>query len=317
MKRFFALAALAALTFSGCIKEDNTYKEWSKVQAGTYIHDWALTQNDIAMKPASMAIRLGMLLSEAAKQNPGVELKSVDLVNLAVNKISVMSKLFGGNIKIEFLETGYKMTFVENIQHPDGYYYKGSLLIATNGAAQLSETTAGAKWNVSLVDFYTLAYNSGSSSSSTITYENCNTSVYNNGEGGYTAEVNSARTYINENKQRSNWNATFQVKPANENLAYSDCAGKNFTVKGRGEGPAFVSFNYAGDATSLVYESEGTYRSQSAYLNVTETASLGGYGDYELSTYPAREVIYRWTYDEAKNTVSRIIYYNSFTYPKQ
>ena len=83
MNKLFATIVLAAFALSGCIKEDDSYKELLPLQPGMNIYNMTMTQNAVAMQPANAGIRLALLLAEAAKQKDSdTELKDVDLTKL-------------------------------------------------------------------------------------------------------------------------------------------------------------------------------------------------------------------------------------------
>ena len=58
MNKLFATIALAALAFTSCIKENNTWKEMRPVQPGMYIYEMTTNQDKLAMRPANAALRL-------------------------------------------------------------------------------------------------------------------------------------------------------------------------------------------------------------------------------------------------------------------
>ena len=84
MKKVLFVAAVAmSLIFSGCIKEDSTYKKLQPVQPGVNIYQGAMNQNFVAMQQANIGMRLALLLGEAKKQGK-VEVEDLD--NLVVDK---------------------------------------------------------------------------------------------------------------------------------------------------------------------------------------------------------------------------------------
>ena len=58
MNKLIATIALAALAFTSCIKENDTWKEMLPVQPGMYIYQLATDQDKLAMRPANAALRL-------------------------------------------------------------------------------------------------------------------------------------------------------------------------------------------------------------------------------------------------------------------
>ena len=103
MNKLIATIALAALAFTSCIKENDTWKEMLPVQPGMYIYQLATDQDKLAMRPANAALRLAMLLAEADKQ--GEDVLSADLKEIVVKKgdasIKVWETLFGAHTKLE------------------------------------------------------------------------------------------------------------------------------------------------------------------------------------------------------------------------
>ena len=155
MNKLFATIVLAAFALSGCIKEDDSYKELLPLQPGMNIYNMTMTQNAVAMQPANAGIRLALLLAEAAKQYPDTELKDVDLTKLKIegNSNSVISLLFTAGAKIERQDDGsYEITYNEDYQQPDGFYLKGSVLVRTNGAEQLKDAQVDKVWQVEIQD---------------------------------------------------------------------------------------------------------------------------------------------------------------------
>lgn len=49
MNKLFATIVLAAFALSGCIKEDDSYKELLPLQPGMNIYNMTMTQNVVAM----------------------------------------------------------------------------------------------------------------------------------------------------------------------------------------------------------------------------------------------------------------------------
>ena len=90
MNKLFATIALAALAFTSCIKENNTWKEMRPVQPGMYIYEMTTNQDKLAMRPANAALRLAILLAEAEKQ--GEDVLSADLKEIVVKKGDARSR---------------------------------------------------------------------------------------------------------------------------------------------------------------------------------------------------------------------------------
>ena len=74
MKKVLFVAAVAmSLVFSGCMKEDDTYKKLKPVQPGLNIYTGAMNQNIVSMQQANFGLRLAMLVAEADKQQKTID----------------------------------------------------------------------------------------------------------------------------------------------------------------------------------------------------------------------------------------------------
>lgn len=160
MNKLIATIALAALAFTSCIKENDTWKEMLPVQPGMYIYQLATDQDKLAMRPANAALRLAMLLAEADKQ--GEDVLSADLKEIVVKKgdasIKVWETLFGAHTKLERQGEDYLITYSDEAQLPDGFFMAGSVLVKTNGAKVLNQSSYSAPWTVEMQDLKVFAY---------------------------------------------------------------------------------------------------------------------------------------------------------------
>ena len=160
MNKLIATIALAALAFTSCIKENDTWKEMLPVQPGMYIYQLATDQDKLAMRPANAALRLAMLLAEADKQ--GEDVLSADLKEIVVKKgdasIKVWETLFGAHTKLERQGEDYLITYSDEAQLPDGFFMAGSVLVKTNGTKVLNQSSYSAPWTVEMQDLKVFAY---------------------------------------------------------------------------------------------------------------------------------------------------------------
>lgn len=151
MKKVLFVAAVAmSLVFSGCMKEDDTYKKLKPVQPGLNIYTGAMNQNIVSMQQANFGLRLAMLVAEADKQQ-----KTIDEVTVGSSNTLLKRQLLG-NAKVETTANGYKITFDADYADLDTYVRKGTLLINTNETALLKDATESKPWTVTFEDKLTM-----------------------------------------------------------------------------------------------------------------------------------------------------------------
>ena len=87
MKKVLFVAAVAmSLVFSGCMKEDDTYKKLKPVQPGLNIYTGAMNQNIVSMQQANFGLRLAMLVAEADKQQKTIDEVTVGSSNTLLKR---------------------------------------------------------------------------------------------------------------------------------------------------------------------------------------------------------------------------------------
>ena len=320
MKKILATLMLGAVAFSSCIKEDDTYKDLLPVQPGQYIQSYVTTQNRVAMQAANAGMRVAVLAAEVAKQHAEGK-EDVTLSTAEYNSRTVLSRLFNSAATIEEVTEGYKLTFNKYYQMPDGFYLSGSLVIRTGGADQLTD---GAVWNVEMQpDFKLYSYSSYGNTESQINMNGGVTRLSNNGDGSYTIRLtNIAAAVEGIGTTASNWSTEgegFVMRPrdAGVTLAYSSCAGKVFEVEGAASGTSIYTNIYGTGPISMEYRvTDALYVGQQIVSGTQECGFTSLY-DYDTSAYPAPDVRYVYTFDEANSKYSFKIYYNGYTYPKE
>lgn len=315
MNKFFATIALAALAFTSCIKENNSYEEIRPVLPGQSIYQYGMNQNILAMVPANAGMRLAMLLAEAAKQNPGTDLADIDLGTIIVSNKKVQDVLFRAGTKIERQTNGdYKITYDESIQMHDGLYMSGSILVVTNGVELLSDTGYGSAWSVEMQNLQGKLYGQ-TGMAEVYKMESGATRIYSDGGDSYHIEVSSFRASVNESSFSSNWGGSFTLTPEDASLAYSLCAGKLFNVEGSASGPTLFSQNNITNLGMSYELTEGRYQGLQI-VSGTQECRFTSYADYDTAVYPSPTVTYVWTLDTGANTYYWKIYYNGYVYPK-
>lgn len=319
MNRIFATLTLAALALSSCIKENDSYKDLLPVQPGQYIYSYVTTQDRVAMQAANAGMRVAVLAAEVAKQrgNAEEEAEEVTVANVKYNNRSVLSLLFNSGTKIEEVEQGYKLTFNKSDQMPDGFYLEGSLLVETGGKPELAD---GAVWSVVMQSDFKL-YSSSYSGETQINMNGGSTRIADNGDGSYTIQIsNIAAAIEGSSSGASDWSSMtgFTVRPSDDEvtLAYSSCVGKAFEVNGSASGYSIYSNMYGSSPLQMSYRvSDGLYIGMQI-VSGTQECEFSSPFDYDTSAYPAPDVRYVYSFDEASRRYSFRIYYNGYVYPK-
>lgn len=290
MKKVLFVAAVAmSLVFSGCMKEDDTYKKLKPVQPGLNIYTGAMNQNIVSMQQADFGMRLAMLVAEADKQQ-----KTIDEVTVGSSSTLLKRQLMG-NAKVESTTDGYKITFDSDYADIDSYVRKGVLLVNTNDAPLLSGATESKPWIVTFEDKLTMGYSGGDMQAITLT--GGSTTLYFVGSASaYGIGLAAQQSYVGKTEDlTSNWNGKFTVKPENVNFTYTDCAGKKFMVNGTASGRTFNTYDNVSATTMSFRMTDGEYYSSSRLYGGKVEASLGD--GYNPSLYPAKDVIVEFSVD--------------------
>lgn len=319
MNRIFATLTLAALALSSCIKENDSYKDLLPVQPGQYIYSYVTTQDRVAMQAANAGMRVAVLAAEVAKQRGNAEegAEEVTVANVKYNNRSVLSLLFNSGTKIEEVEQGYKLTFNKSDQMPDGFYLEGSLLVETGDKPELAD---GAVWSVVMQSDFKL-YSSSYSGETQINMNGGSTRIADNGDGSYTIQIsNIAAAIEGSSSGASDWSSMtgFTVRPSDDEvtLAYSSCVGKAFEVNGSASGYSIYSNMYGSSPLQMSYSvTDGLYIG-TQIVSGTQECEFSSPFDYDTSAYPAPDVRYVYSFDEASRRYSFRIYYNGYVYPK-
>ncbi len=314
MNKIFATIVLAAFALSGCIKEDDSYKELLPLRPGMNIYSLTMTQNSIAMQPANAGIRLAMLAAEAKAQNK--EVTAETLSGLTYEKTLLKTLLFGAESEIEEVEGGFKITYSENIQQADGFFLKGSMLVRTNGVEQLKDATNApeAQWLVEPQGLKVISF-SQYGNRQTANIDGGTTILYHNGGGSYTIEMSGIGANLDDSSNVSDWNGEFYLSGTDADLVYSKCRGKDFKLNGEAGGGSIYVFT-DNSQLRLGYElTGGVYRGHQI-IEGTQECSFKSY-NYDTAAYPSPDVRYVWSNSGGSPlTLYQKIYYNGYVYPK-
>ena len=318
MNKLFATIVLAAFALSGCIKEDDSYKELLPLRPGMNIYSMTVTQNTVAMQPANAGIRLAMLLAEAEKQkDSGTELKDVDLTKLEIEvgnkRYAVLNLLFTAGTKIERQENGdYKITYNGDYQQYDGFFLKGSMLVKTGGVEQLKDTHGSQVWQVEIEEGLTLSARSDIGTSTVVNMEDGSTTLYNEGLS-YTVSLSGISASFENSSVSSSWRGDFSLSSPNADLVYSECRGKDFKVSGDAGGYSMYTGIDSSNLSMSYYLSSGSVYRSGQIIEGTQECSFESF-NYDTAAYPSPDVKYVWSNDG--NKLYQKIYYNGYVYPK-
>lgn len=318
MNKLFATIVLAAFALSGCIKEDDSYKELLPLRPGMNIYSMTVTQNAVAMQPANAGIRLAMLLAEAEKQkDSGTELKDVDLTKLEIEvgnkRYAVLNLLFTAGTKIERQENGdYKITYNGDYQQYDGFFLKGSMLVKTGGVEQLKDTHGSQVWQVEIEEGLTLSARSDIGTSTVVNMEGGSTTLYNEGLS-YTVSLSGISASFENSSVSSSWRGDFSLSSPNADLVYSECRGKDFKVRGDAGGYSMYTGIDSSNLSMSYYLSSGSVYRSGQIIEGTQECSFESF-NYDTAAYPSPDVRYVWSNDG--NQLYQKIYYNGYVYPK-
>lgn len=318
MNKLFATIVLAAFALSGCIKEDDSYKELLPLRPGMNIYSKTVTQNAVAMQPANAGIRLAMLLAEAAEQHPKTELKDVDLTKLEIEvgnkRYAVLNLLFTAGTKIERQENGdYKITYNGDYQQYDGFFLKGSMLVKTGGVEQLKDTHGSQVWQVVIEEGLTLSARSDIGTSTVVNMEEGgSTTLYNEGLS-YTVSLSGISASFENSSVSSSWRGDFSLSSPNADLVYSECRGKDFKVSGDAGGYSMYTGIDSSNLSMSYYLNSGSVYRSGQIIEGTQKCSFESF-NYDTAAYPSPDVKYVWSNDG--NKLYQKIYYNGYVYPK-
>lgn len=310
----FALAALTALSFPGCMKSGSSWEDMQPVMPGMYIYQMALNQNVIAMEPASAGMRLAMLVSEALAQDPDYDLTK--LADVKASDKPVLTTLFNSQTEIEVIGTNdnvesYRIKFKEGMQQADGLVLSGSMLVRTNGAKSLAE---GGTWDIILEDVTaTSTSSSGGSQQTTKIYINGGMTRITNAGDVYAITISGLSSNFDESSITSSWSGNFKVTVPDATYTYETCAGKLFKLEGIASGQSMYAASELVPLSLSYSVSEATYAGLQI-VDGKQTCKLTNPLEYDPTAFPSSEVVYYWTLNELNNTVSCQISYNGSVY---
>ena len=197
---------------------------------------------------------------------------------------------------------------------PDGFFMTGSVLVKTNGAKVLNQSSYSAPWTVEMHNLKVIAY-SNTGLRSAFNFDGGETTLYFDGGDSYTIEASSFSIHLDNVDASSNWTGRYTLRAEDSSLAYSLCTGKDFKVDGGASGPTVYTSDVA-QSVGMGYElTNGVYRGMQIISGTQECRFLSPL-EYDTTKYPASSVTYEWSYDSSSNTIYQKIYYDGYVYPK-
>lgn len=323
--KLLSLAALSALTLVACSMDDDnggTVDPYANIRPGLAIYNAGVVQNSVAADPATVAIRLAMLLEEAADQE-----KKIDELEVIFrkNKVSLKALLLGGDTKVEESEEtqgDYLIRFVpSSTAILDPCRRDGSYLVRTGGVA-LSAATEAEAWQVEVASDIMYLHTGSQYTSSSFRLTDGETRLWRQEDGVYRFDLNGmAACFTVATQFVSDWSGSFCWGPSTEsdNLTYKDHAEDSYKFYGNARGNSFYAFNnrsatrmsyQVNETSALVYEPAKTVNASNP-TGGTEMIVLTDPSDYAAADYPAAAV--QAVYSVENNLIYTKLHYNGFS----
>ena len=322
--KLFSLAALAAFSLTSCMNDDNggSVDPYANIRPGISIYNASVIQNSVATDPAAAAVRMAMLIDEAAVQD-----KSFDELTVIFRKteISLKELLFGRGAMIEESEETpgeYRIRFVPSTPAVlDAYRREGTYLVRTGGVS-LSEATAENPWSAEIESEVMYLYGSNQYASTNYRLTEGQTRLWRQADGIYRIEFEGMASCFALTPQFvSDWSGSLCWKPSTEgdDLSFKNHGEDSFTMYGEADGNTFYAFNNASttrmsyqvsESTPLLYQPDKTL-SATKPTGGTETARLTSPGDYPAADYHSSSV--QVVYTVTNNAIYTTIHYNGVT----
>lgn len=322
--KLFSLAALTAFSLTACMNDDEngTVDPYANIRPGMAIYNAAVIQNSLATDPGAAAVRLAMLIDEAAVQN-----KTFDELTVIFRKTEIPLKqlLFGSGAMIEESEETpgeYRIRFVPSTPAVlDAYRREGTYLVRT-GDVPLAEATAENPWSAELVSEVMYIFGSNQYASSSYRLTGGETRLWRQEDGTYRIEFEGmASAFALTPQYVSDWSGSLCWKPSTEggDFSFKDHGEDSFTMYGEAGGNSFYAFNNSSttrmsylvsETAPLLYQPSLTL-SATKPTNGSETARLTHPGDYSSADYPAPSV--RVDHSVTENVIYTTLHYNGST----
>lgn len=285
MKKWLLACLVLPLALTACLDTKNESDEENPLYPGYSIYNTTAMQNRLALVPADATLRLAILLAEADAQNridnPWDVMHDGKLVrNEVFSNVGITHKAEGSRHILEFSAS----------------VYGGKVIVQTNGAKTLAETSSERVWEVSTENFQSVV-NFGGYTNITYKYSNESGKVY------LWKEDNTIQIRLNliaitpqtsTSSLTSSWSGEFELTPPDISLTYSSCHAKEFKIASvlPASGRSCFTLNNGGSATSLEYSVQATYVGTRMNKG-TEICRLTS--NYDPTYYLGTEVKIEWT----------------------
>lgn len=324
ISKLLSAAVLTAFALVGCIndKDDSTVDPYANIRPGLAIYNAGVVQNSLATDPATVAVRLAMLLEEAADQNKKIDELTVIFLT---KEISLKYLLLGQSTTIEESEENpgeYRVNFIPSSPAIlDPCTRDGAYLIRTGGIP-LSEASETDAWSVEVASDAMYLYTGSKYTSSNFKMTGGQTRLWRREDGIYRFDLEQlAACFIVAPQFVSDWSGSFCWKPStqNDDLTFKSHSEDSYSLYGQAQGGSFYSFNnttatrmsyQVSETAPLVYEPTLTINAANP-ISGTETVELTDPADYSASDYPNPSV--RAVYSVTDNMIYTTLHYNGVT----
>ena len=245
MKKFTLLSLLAVLLFSACNDSDSSaYDPYASVRPGITIYNSAVAQQNVATDPASVAVKLAMLLDEATLQNSTIE---EVMVTYNGGSYKLYTLLFGQTTRITSDMNGtYRISYFDaSAGIRDAYARQGVYLVQTQGIS-LAQSSEEQPWVVTLENGPVYLTQNSSYLASTYVIESGSNTLYRLSSGSYALVVEGLEAYLKGySAYLSDWSGyfTWSTSTASDNLAFTTHREDTYTLYGSASGTTFYTLD--------------------------------------------------------------------------
>ncbi len=285
MKKWLLACLVLPLALTSCLDTNDDSNEENPLYPGYSIYNTTAMQNRLALVPADAALRLAILLAEADAQN------RVDNPWDVMHDGNLVRNQLFSNVGITYTAQGSR-----RILDFSASAYGGKVIVQTNGAKTLDETSSECVWEVSTENFQSVV-NFGGNTNITYKYANESGRVYLWKEGN-TIQIRlnliAITPQVSTSSLTSSWSGEFELTPPDISLTYSSCHAKEFKIASGlpASGRSCFTLNSGGSATSLEYSIQATYVG-TRMSKGTEVCRLTA--NYDPTYYLGTEVKIEWT----------------------
>lgn len=321
MKKYlFGIFATFSLLFAGCNTDSsNDYAgAYDAVASGIGIYNSASTQHTLSLDAAGVAVRLAMLLDEAASQGKGFDEVTIKTEH---QEYRLKDMLFGRGVTIEAREGDYLIAYQgAEPASLDTFYRQGSYRVKTSNLA-LGATTEMQPWVVT-PEGEVLVSQSLSSSGSKFMIKEGTTRLSARGNGSYRIALEGLKiSFEGYDQFSSDWSGVWCFAPSTTtgDLSFSNHDEDTFRLFGSASGATFYAYNNTSNTrmsygvaelTPLCWRPSET-GSHTFITSGEEVAELTHPSDYSQSIYPASKVTVKRSYRDGKSTI--LVSYNGTT----